>query len=105
MTAYGTIESAVEAMRLGAFDYIQKPFTEQELLVKVAKALGKAMAAYNRAVGSMESRVLPSARRFRDLGAATGEEIALLQPLDQAPRQLGGPDSPRQTGLAEDPTT
>ncbi|MGO9835916.1 MAG: sigma-54-dependent transcriptional regulator [Polyangiaceae bacterium] len=39
MTAYGTIESAVEAMRLGAFDYIQKPFTEQELLVKVAKAL------------------------------------------------------------------
>jgi two-component system response regulator HydG len=39
MTAYGTIESAVEAMRLGAFDYIQKPFTEQELLVKVQKAL------------------------------------------------------------------
>jgi two-component system response regulator HydG len=39
MTAYGTIETAVEAMRLGAFDYIQKPFTEEELLVKVAKAL------------------------------------------------------------------
>jgi two-component system response regulator HydG len=39
MTAYGTIESAVEAMRLGAFDYIQKPFTEQELLVKVEKAI------------------------------------------------------------------
>jgi two-component system response regulator HydG len=39
MTAYGTIESAVEAMRLGAFDYISKPFSEQELLVKVAKAL------------------------------------------------------------------
>ncbi len=39
MTAYGTIESAVEAMRYGAFDYIQKPFTEQELLVKVNKAL------------------------------------------------------------------
>ena len=39
MTAYGTIESAVEAMRLGAHDYIQKPFSEQELLVKVQKAL------------------------------------------------------------------
>lgn len=39
MTAYGTIESAVEAMRLGAFDYIQKPFTEEELLVKVERAL------------------------------------------------------------------
>ncbi|KYF90683.1 Fis family transcriptional regulator [Sorangium cellulosum] len=39
MTAYGTIESAVEAMRLGAFDYIQKPFSEQELLVKVERAI------------------------------------------------------------------
>ena len=39
MTAYGTIESAVDAMRLGAFDYIQKPFTEQELMVKVGKAV------------------------------------------------------------------
>jgi two-component system response regulator HydG len=41
MTAYGTIESAVEAMRLGAFDYIQKPFTEQELVVKLERALEK----------------------------------------------------------------
>jgi two-component system response regulator HydG len=41
MTAYGTIESAVEAMRAGAYDYIQKPFTEQELLVKVSKAIEK----------------------------------------------------------------
>ncbi|MDH5674626.1 MAG: sigma-54 dependent transcriptional regulator [Myxococcales bacterium] len=41
MTAYGTIESAVEAMRLGAHDYIQKPFGEQELLVRVSRALEK----------------------------------------------------------------
>lgn len=39
MTAYGTIESAVEAMRLGAYDYLQKPFSEQELVLKVEKAL------------------------------------------------------------------
>jgi two-component system response regulator HydG len=41
MTAYGTIESAVEAMRLGAHDYLQKPFTEHELLMKVDRALAK----------------------------------------------------------------
>jgi two-component system response regulator HydG len=45
MTAYGTIESAVEAMRLGAFDYIQKPFTEEELLVKVERAIEKRQLA------------------------------------------------------------
>jgi two-component system response regulator HydG len=41
MTAYGTIESAVEAMRIGAYDYIQKPFAEDELLVKVDRAIEK----------------------------------------------------------------
>ena len=35
MTAYGTVETAVEAMKLGAFDYIQKPFSTEELLLKL----------------------------------------------------------------------
>jgi two-component system response regulator HydG len=39
MTAYGSIASAVEAMRLGAFDYLQKPFTEQELMDVLGRAL------------------------------------------------------------------
>jgi len=41
MTAYGTIEAAVEAIRRGAYDYIAKPFQEAELLVRVAKAVDK----------------------------------------------------------------
>ena len=39
MTAYGTIESAVEAMRRGAFDFVQKPFDLEQLEVRVARAL------------------------------------------------------------------
>jgi two-component system response regulator HydG len=39
MTAYGTVEGAVAAMQLGAQDYLQKPFSEEELLVKAEKAL------------------------------------------------------------------
>ena len=39
ITAFGTIETAVEAMKLGAFDFITKPFTPAVLKVKVAKAL------------------------------------------------------------------
>ncbi len=38
MTAYGTIENAVEAMRLGAFDYVTKPFTSGELEMVIDKA-------------------------------------------------------------------
>jgi DNA-binding NtrC family response regulator len=39
MTAYATIESALEAMKLGALDYLQKPFEIDELLVVVRRAL------------------------------------------------------------------
>ena len=39
MTAHATIESAIEAMKLGAFDYLQKPFEVEELLVVARRAL------------------------------------------------------------------
>lgn len=39
ITAYASIESAIEAMKVGAFDYIQKPFKHEELLLTIARAL------------------------------------------------------------------
>ncbi len=39
MTAYGTIETAVEAMKNGAFDYITKPFGKDELLINMERAV------------------------------------------------------------------
>jgi two-component system, NtrC family, response regulator len=39
MTAFGTVEKAVSAMKKGAFDYILKPFKNDEILVTIAKAL------------------------------------------------------------------
>jgi two-component system response regulator HydG len=39
MTAYGTIDSAVEAVRQGAHDYVSKPFQSEELLLRVGRAL------------------------------------------------------------------
>ena len=35
MTAFGTVQTAVEAMRIGAFDYITKPFSPKELLARI----------------------------------------------------------------------
>ena len=55
-------------------------------------SLERAVDSYNKAVGSMESRVLPSARKFKELGAATGEEIPELEPVDEAPRALAAPE-------------
>ncbi|HET9191967.1 MAG TPA: sigma-54 dependent transcriptional regulator, partial [Vicinamibacterales bacterium] len=39
MTAFGTIQTAVEAMKAGAFDYVQKPFEIEEMEVKINKAI------------------------------------------------------------------
>ena len=39
ITGFGSIETAVEAMKNGAFDYLEKPFTTQQLLRKVKEAL------------------------------------------------------------------
>ncbi len=39
MTAFGSVHTAVEAMRIGAFDFVQKPFEIEEMEVKVEKAL------------------------------------------------------------------
>lgn len=58
----------------------------------VGGALSRAVDAYNKATGSLESRVLPSARRFKEMGAATGEEIIVVEPVDEAPRALAVPE-------------
>src|SRR5512132_3404754 len=39
MTAFGSVSTAVEAMKAGAFDYVQKPFEIEEMEVKIAKAI------------------------------------------------------------------
>lgn len=55
----------------------------------VGKNLGEAVAAYNKATGSLETRVLVTARRFRDLQAVSGDkEIRDLAPVDTAPRAI-----------------
>ncbi|UCC67691.1 MAG: DNA recombination protein RmuC [Armatimonadota bacterium] len=65
---------------------------------KIKRGLESATSAFNQAVGSFESRVLPSARRFRDLGAATGDELPELEPIDAQARQLTAPETEEERG-------
>lgn len=62
-------------------------------LAKLGQSLGISVRAYNSTVASLESRVLPSARRFKELDAAASQhELAELPQLDHLPRDLQSPE-------------
>jgi DNA recombination protein RmuC len=77
---------AQEAGRLGR-DLYERMAVLAEHLNDVGQALGKSVSAYNRAVGSLETRILPAARRFKDLGVSSDKEIPLLEPAELLPRK------------------
>lgn len=67
-------------------------FTEH--FTRMGRSLGSSVEAYNRAVGSLESRVLVSTRKFEELGCATGDMvIGETAPIEQSIRQLGSENS------------
>jgi DNA recombination protein RmuC len=72
-------------------------------LVDVGDKLGKATSAYNKAVGSLEARVLPTARRFHELGAGGAGDIAILTPVDEQPRVVDAQEFPRQLSTEDPP--
>jgi DNA recombination protein RmuC len=85
-------DSAREISTLGATLY-DRLATLGGHFTQLGGALDGAVTAYNRAVGSLESRVLVSARSFRDLGAASnGSEIEPLPPLATRTRGLSAPE-------------
>ncbi|MBI4715635.1 MAG: DNA recombination protein RmuC, partial [Nitrospirae bacterium] len=66
--------------------------TMVEHLMKLGGSLGRSIEAYNAAIASFESRVLPSARKFKALGAGSRKEIGELEPVDHAARPLTPPE-------------
>ena len=62
-------------------------------LAKMGQTLGSSVRAYNQTVASLESRVLPSARRFKDLEASSSQdELTPLIQIDHLPRDLQAPE-------------
>jgi DNA-binding NtrC family response regulator len=73
MTAFGSIDSAVEAMRAGAFDYITKPFEPEAVLLTVERALER------RALEEENRRLRRAVDRTASLGDLIGESAAMRE--------------------------
>lgn len=93
-------ENAARITTLGKelYDRVEK-FLEH--LGGIRDGLDRAAKAYNSAVGSFHERLLPSARRLAELGAAGGAEAPALEPTEVELRQIGAPpeqatDPPRE---------
>jgi DNA recombination protein RmuC len=69
---------------------------------EVARGLTRSVEAYNKAVGSLESRVLVTARRLKEKGIPAPEELPELDVIDHTARALGAPEL---VGLFEDETS
>jgi DNA recombination protein RmuC len=79
--------NAAEISRLGRTLY-ERIATMTGHLSGLGKNLDNAVDAFNRTVGSFESRVLVTARKFKELGAATGGEIEALEGVEKSSRPL-----------------
>jgi DNA-binding NtrC family response regulator len=82
MTAFGTIETAVDAMRRGAFDYLTKPFEGDELVITVKRALRHAKLSRENAVLKASSGASGVASR-RGLDRVIGESAAMAKVKEQ----------------------
>lgn len=101
-------DNAREIQRLGTELY-QRLTTMGDHLAKLGRALGSSVDAYNAAIGSLESRVLVTARKFPELGVPGSdkpppnlEQVEVTTRVFQSP-ELGSPISEDELSAAGDP--
>jgi len=91
-TQQALTENAERISQLGRELY-ERLGTLAEHWGRVGKNLGEAVGAYNKSVASLETRVLVSARKFRELKVAGEDrEIADLAPVESLPREVQAPE-------------
>jgi len=98
--AYGwrqeRIAENAEAISRNGRELYERVTTLAEHFRKLGASLDRSVEAYNQAVGSLETRVLVGARRFKELGATNGPDLEPLDGIERSARKLHSPDIRRR---------
>ncbi len=86
-------ENAAHISRCGR-DLHERLATFTEHMARMGGALERSVEAFNSATASLDSRVMPSARRLEELGAGGKKELPELAPIDKRPRSLPATPKP-----------
>src|SRR4051812_23058059 len=92
ITAFGSIDTAIRAVKLGAFDYITKPFEVDQLILSVEKALAE------RALRSEVARLRDEVSRSYRFDNIIGKSAAMQEVFDLVRRVASSPASVLVTG-------
>ncbi len=68
--------------------------TFAEHLSRLGRSLDNSVDAYNKAVGSFDSRVLPGARKFSEMGIQSKKDLPEPEPVERLPRAVQGDTDP-----------
>ena len=79
--------NAQEVSKLGK-DLYDRLRTFTNYFADIGRGLARALESYNKVVGSLEARVLVTARKFKERGAIAGDEIETVEPIDKGARSL-----------------
>ncbi len=105
--AYGWQQTALAQnaaeIRTSALQLYERLTTFASHLGNVGKSLGDSVHAFNASVGSLERMVLPSARRFTDLGLEPRQRIAPPKSIEELTRDVAGVDAPAPTTPTDGP--
>lgn len=90
--AYGwrqeTLAENAEQIRCVGIDLYERLSTFAEHLDKLGSSLNRSVESYNKAVGSFDTRVLPGAKKFNEMGIEGKKQVVELKPVERMPRPV-----------------
>ncbi|MCA9297966.1 MAG: DNA recombination protein RmuC, partial [Phycisphaerales bacterium] len=97
-------DDARELMELGR-QLHERAATALGNAAKLGKALGTAVERYNAFVGSVDSRLMPTLRKFEEAGIKSGKEIPKMEDVNLQPRHVHVEEPPRLEAPSRESTT